>query len=178
MCESYEVDPDGDLLIILAASKEAFALWNDSDDLEALPELLESNCRDEITGSSSTTGERSPQASYASPSPLHLKISSKHLIMASRRFKKMLTGDWAEATMRKYCTRNLKIADTITHLTYRAIQFVAIRISRSKASSSPTPFTAPCRFLFRLGLRMFKDGLFRTLACSKSISIILPRCSS
>jgi hypothetical protein len=81
MCEVYEVDADGDLLIILPPTDEAFAPWNGSDDLEVLPELLESDTGVEVK----------------SPSPLHLKVSSKHLSLASRRFKRMLTGDWKEA---------------------------------------------------------------------------------
>lgn len=94
MCELYEVDPDGDLLIILPFSNEAFAPWNDSDDREALPE------RDpgvEISSPPSTTHEGNLLASYTSPLPLHLKVSSKHLILASRHFRKMLTGNWGEA---------------------------------------------------------------------------------
>ena len=97
MCVLYEVDPDGDLLIILPLNNGAFAHWNDSDEPEALPDSLESGCGVGNIDSSGTAGEGSLVDSCTSPSALHLKVSSKHLIFESRRFKKMLTGSWAEA---------------------------------------------------------------------------------
>ncbi|KAH7333293.1 hypothetical protein BKA65DRAFT_564458 [Rhexocercosporidium sp. MPI-PUGE-AT-0058] len=75
MCEVYEVDPDGDLLIILP-STDPFAPWNDLDDLEVIPKLSENDTEIGIDSS---------------------QISSKHLSLASPRFKKMLTGVWKEA---------------------------------------------------------------------------------
>ena len=45
MCELYEVDPNGDLLIILSSpTDEAFVPWNESDDeLTVSPGLLETD---------------------------------------------------------------------------------------------------------------------------------------
>lgn len=120
MCESYEVDPDGDLLIILPSTEGAFAPWNDPEDLEALPDLLESDPGVGIISSPSTTDEGNLLASYTSPSPLHLKVSSKHLILASRRFKKMLTGNWEEA--------NIIHQDSCRHVTLEGFDPSALKL--------------------------------------------------
>jgi len=52
MCELYEIDPDGDLLIILSPTDEAFALWNDPhDELKVSPGSLEDDSTGKIVRS-------------------------------------------------------------------------------------------------------------------------------
>jgi len=94
----YEVDPDGDLIIILHSSEEQFAPWDDQDDKPTVsPTFLECDATVETGGLQVTTDGASPTSSITLPRSWHFKVSSKHLILASPRFKKMLTGDWKEA---------------------------------------------------------------------------------
>jgi hypothetical protein len=92
MYELYEVDPDGDLLIILPLTNGAFVFWNNLDEPEVLPDSLESDYKVGNIGSSGTIDEKSLIDSGTSLSVLYLKVSSKYLILASYRFKKMLAG--------------------------------------------------------------------------------------
>lgn len=90
MCEVSQVDRDGDLVIILSVTGEPCAPWD--------PDVALSGQRiDSLTVQSETlTGQ-----DHKNPIPAskwRFKISSKHLILASQRFKKLLTGDWSEAT--------------------------------------------------------------------------------
>jgi hypothetical protein len=98
MCELYEVDPDGDLVIILPSTDAAFAPWNDpNDELTVSSDSLENDFTVTIVCSQVTIVDERPSTSDASPPSVHFKVSSKHLSLASRRFKKMLSGDWGEA---------------------------------------------------------------------------------
>ncbi|KFY42445.1 hypothetical protein V494_02402 [Pseudogymnoascus sp. VKM F-4513 (FW-928)] len=98
MCELYEVDPDGDLVIILSSTDAAFAPWNDpNDELTVSSDSLETDFTVNIACSQVTIVDERPSTSDASPPSVHFKVSSKHLSLASRRFKKMLSGDWEEA---------------------------------------------------------------------------------
>lgn len=93
MDELYEVDPDGDLLIVLALppTPVPFAPW---------PNLV-SQPRQDLTKDTQPTGDDadvlSTGPSRSNPA-LRLKVSSKHLSLASGYFKKMLGGGWAEAS--------------------------------------------------------------------------------
>jgi hypothetical protein len=120
MCELYEVDPDGDLLLILPSPEEAFAPWNEPEDVETLPDLPESGPGVGIISSPSATDEGDLPVSYTSPSSFHLKVSSKHLILASHRFKKMLTGNWVEA--------NLVYEDGCRHVTLEGFDPTALKL--------------------------------------------------
>jgi hypothetical protein len=84
---SYQVDSDGDLLIILTIPREPFAPW----------ELVEAPAIEEPGGSDGPTDESTSDGGEHSSGQLQLKVSSKHMMMASPRFRKMLSGDWVEA---------------------------------------------------------------------------------
>ena len=93
---SYEVDSDGDLLIILSIPREPFALW----------EIVEAPGPSLPTGPPAIgnpgvfyvpSDEPTPDGVEHPSRQLQLKVSSKHLMIASPRFKKMLSGDWVEA---------------------------------------------------------------------------------
>lgn len=93
MGETYEVDPDGDLLISLVTSVQNF-VGNDEASTEP-PANSETFDHTETTyrtipiSLDTVNDSTNTQASF--------KVSSKHLTVASRRFHKMLSGDWVEA---------------------------------------------------------------------------------
>jgi hypothetical protein len=98
-----EIDPDGDLLIILTPSTEPFAVWQDDT-------LTEDESMTEDTGSTSfqnlanmaqgceANQSEDDTGSDSEPEKLCLKVSSKHLCFTAPRFKKMMAGTWMEAT--------------------------------------------------------------------------------
>ena len=123
-----EIDPSGDLLIIITPSTEPLAPWpcpNERlaiEDEENGDKLADKDQAMEVEGHGgeeervssvdesmpsdqpSETAEPTPSetedlsaSAEAEESQLSLKVSSKHLCLASRRFGRMLTGDWAEA---------------------------------------------------------------------------------
>lgn len=95
MSESYDVDPDGDLKIVLSLPTHPLAAWEGDQDL--LPNDSNANA-DDIEDIPMAPYEARPLPSTLSQSTeLRLKVSSKHLTLASRRFKKMLGGNWVEA---------------------------------------------------------------------------------
>ncbi|KUI70814.1 hypothetical protein VM1G_06263 [Cytospora mali] len=93
MCKMYEIDPDGDLIIIHHKPKEAFAVWDNKKDSTNSPQ-------DDVQVKKIGESQQEGSDSSGSPSPAlesQFKVSSKHLTLASRRFRKMLSGDWLEA---------------------------------------------------------------------------------
>jgi hypothetical protein len=99
MAELYVLDPDGDLIVTHRALRGPFAPWNRSEG--------PSDIRD---------GEPDP------PPELRFKVSSKHLTLASPRFKKMLAGPYKEAnlpcpevTIEEFDSEALKILLNIIH---------------------------------------------------------------
>lgn len=98
MIKSYDVDANGDLLIILPSTIEEFAPWNDSnDELTTLPDSLENESTVKVVGSHTAIDDAGPSSGNMEPPYLQFKVSSKHLSLASRRFERMLTGNWEEA---------------------------------------------------------------------------------
>ncbi len=93
---SYDVDSDGDLLLILSIPREPFALWEIPEapgpSLPTGPPVVETPGVFDVPMDEST-----PHGVKDISRQLQLKVSSKHLMMASPRFKKMLSGDWVEA---------------------------------------------------------------------------------
>lgn len=87
-----EIDPDGDLLITLTPPTERFALWPDDQ-----PPVATSDDYD-LEDDESATSDDLEDDKPAAPELFQYKVSSKHLSLASPRFKNMLTGTWIEAT--------------------------------------------------------------------------------
>ncbi|KAK3341944.1 hypothetical protein B0T25DRAFT_586023 [Lasiosphaeria hispida] len=79
MAPLYEVDPEADLLLLVPPRTTAFAPW----DAAAAP--LTNG-----TSSSSAAQQQHKSAALASASGLRIKVSSKHLALASRVFKNKL----------------------------------------------------------------------------------------
>jgi hypothetical protein len=116
-----EIDPSGDLLIIVVPPTEPLAVWpfpdgeysddesdTSADDDEEMDESGDSegssNSEDDEMDTDTEEPEAEPlpieteePASAPTPEELRLKVSSKHLCLASRRFQRMLTGQWIEA---------------------------------------------------------------------------------
>lgn len=124
-----EIDPDGDLFLVLSPPVEPLAVWPfetdkiGSYDLNVKDEEGESiqfpnslyarsgspNDENELRGlipepwpdSPKEEGLSTGEIQDCSPPPAaeqsRFKVSSKHLSLASRRFKAMLAGDWSEA---------------------------------------------------------------------------------
>lgn len=95
MSESYDVDPGGDLKIVLSLLAQPFAPCK--CDKELLPKSNDGEEAHHIGNVSSATQDESLPHTPDQPPELVSKVSSKHLTLASRRFKKMLGGDWIEA---------------------------------------------------------------------------------
>lgn len=72
------IDPEGDLLIALQPAAEPFAEW-------------------ETTTSSDPPADLTVPQEFYQQEDTEFLVSSKHLCLASPRFRKMLTGDWLEA---------------------------------------------------------------------------------
>lgn len=95
MSESYEVDPDGDLKIILSIPTNSFAQWKDEGQEPSLDDSSANT--DDVEDVHLTTEGGALGITPSRPIELRLKVSSKHLTLASRRFKVMLSGNWLEA---------------------------------------------------------------------------------
>jgi len=97
MEEMYEVDSDGDLMVILPLppAPVPFTLWRGWDG--ELP--AHTNNGEAMDGEELASNEVAPftKPTIAGPE-LKIKVSSKHLCLASRYFRKMLRGQWMEAT--------------------------------------------------------------------------------
>jgi hypothetical protein len=97
MAELYVVDPDGDVIIIHHARRESFAPW---DHAEGLSDIEDGEPDAKTTETPDATHDDSTLVISPSPPPeMRFKVSSKHLTLASHRFKKMLAGDYTEANL-------------------------------------------------------------------------------
>lgn len=115
MAELYVVDPDGDFIIVHRAVRESFAPWNRAEEPLDIEES-EPNAK-VIEAPSVSYGD---SAIHISPLELRFKVSSKHLCLASYRFRKMLAGDNKETTLHQviiedFDSEALKILLNIIH---------------------------------------------------------------
>lgn len=94
MPETYEVDPDGDLLISLAMPVEDTIV---DDDQHSMDPPANSHRSSQPKATDRTCEEVMGTISNKSHSQISFKVSSKHLTLASRPFNKMLLGGWKEA---------------------------------------------------------------------------------
>lgn len=103
--KTYQVDPDGDLLLILHNPNKPFAVWDEGH--EPPSALIVSQTQEDTWQDRSRSD--SPASMHSSvdqldevtqpPSQIRYQLSSKHLMLASKVFKRMLTGDWKEANV-------------------------------------------------------------------------------
>ena len=97
MAELYIVDPDSDLIIIYCAPRESFTPW---DCTEGLSDIGDSEPDTKTIETPGTLYDDSTLLISLSPLPeLQFKVSLKHLTLASYYFKKILVGDYKEASL-------------------------------------------------------------------------------
>jgi hypothetical protein len=118
MAELYVVDPDGDFIIIHHAPRESFAPWDCSEGRSDIGDGEPNTETIEIPRASDN--ESTISVSPSPPPELRFKVSSKHLTLASQRFKKILTGDYKEANLAQvtigvFDSEALKILLNIIH---------------------------------------------------------------
>jgi hypothetical protein len=118
MAELYVVDPDGDFIIIHHAPRESFAPWDRAEGLSDIGDGEPDAKTIETPGA--PHDESTLRISPSPPPELRFKVSSKHLTLASQRFKKMLTGDYKEANLAQvtidvFDSEALKILLNIIH---------------------------------------------------------------
>lgn len=125
----YEPDPDGDTLLTLDISGAPFAIWPTDEEWTPLPERRKQAPQDHPCpfdfesvdtrgwqGSSNfngtlqftirpatTTSEFKRPPRDRTPSSIQLRLSSRHLILASPYFKAALQGPWKESTASGTC---------------------------------------------------------------------------
>lgn len=92
MVGTYEVDAHGDLILMLTS--ETLAIFNTSAGNEDTSETPSPAKKQRRNTRPAKSGSRAGPPS----SELRVKVSSKHLCLASRYFDTMLSGSWAEAT--------------------------------------------------------------------------------
>ena len=100
---TYEVDPDWDLVLTLRNPNKPFAVWKDDFDRPSALQKQQSNDANEeemptVPPATQTNSAPAP-TDEASPEEIHYRLSSKHLILASDVFRRMLTGFFREATV-------------------------------------------------------------------------------
>jgi hypothetical protein len=91
MSETVELDPEGDLMIVLSAPEDVSEYPRH---VSVANDALQEDCSEAENKASS------PVPSHLSSSGITIlfEVSSKHVSLASRRFRKMLSGEWMEAT--------------------------------------------------------------------------------
>jgi hypothetical protein len=96
----HELDPDGDVVLVLNKQDTDFAVWDEST---ANPSL---SIQGKATAPPIAQENNSQQSALASASmdeppaaelPTSFKVSSRHLILASPYFRRMLKGGWKES---------------------------------------------------------------------------------
>lgn len=119
MANVVEVDPDGDLLIILSlpTTPGPFAPWAGWD--ETISEHAKVGAA--VDGEKTAHNEVVPFTTSTAASPeSRFKVSSKHLCLVSRYFRKMLTGQWMEAIT--------TYPDGCRHITIEVVDAEAFRL--------------------------------------------------
>ncbi|EFW23228.1 hypothetical protein D8B26_006732 [Coccidioides posadasii str. Silveira] len=104
----YEIDPDGDVLLLLRTAKQEDESSEDRESANDEPkaetpnermetEKRETECSGDAKSADEKTKAESPTESVESSDiDIRMRLSSKHLILASRYFQRMLGGDWKE----------------------------------------------------------------------------------
>ncbi|RYP04961.1 hypothetical protein DL764_004122 [Monosporascus ibericus] len=108
----HEIDPDGDIILVLRHPNASFADWDETreDVSEPLPNhsnissIAGSAPPQPVAGPAPEDGPPAPvddgpeadDADHTDPSEIQFRLSSKHLVSASPFFKKALRGPWKE----------------------------------------------------------------------------------
>ena len=106
------------MIIIHRAPRESFAPWDCAEGLSDIGDGEPDTKTIETPGA--PLDDSTPLISQSPPPELQFKVSSKHLTLASLRFKKMLAGDYKEA--------NLVYPDSCRRVTIDAFDSEALKI--------------------------------------------------
>jgi hypothetical protein len=92
----YECDPHGDVILVLRNPDTPFAVWEDvtaPNDDESAP----TDNNPEPTSIESAERSNPSEDGLHEPRLIEMRASSRHLILASSYFNRMLNGDWKES---------------------------------------------------------------------------------
>jgi hypothetical protein len=102
----HELDPDGDVVLVLQHPNEAFAVWDESEHLTppsvpAPPLSEEQRLSPQLaipppSNPPSSADEEVTLSAEPEDGQVRMRVSSSHLALASPYFKWMLRGDWKE----------------------------------------------------------------------------------
>ncbi|KAH7016235.1 uncharacterized protein B0I36DRAFT_337098 [Microdochium trichocladiopsis] len=124
---SIDFDPDGNLILILHNPGAPFAVWPQDGNchlnlqqtaLALCPSPRQSSSTVMSSNDALKPGDADDRRSESSHMPIRplkpiirLRLSSRHLILASPYFQKMLKGDWQESTAQSRPERVVKAED-------------------------------------------------------------------
>ncbi|RYP41939.1 hypothetical protein DL767_000676 [Monosporascus sp. MG133] len=117
----YELDPDGDIILVLRHPNAPFAVWGESgedfskppspvagpepedgpaapvaDDLEAEPANIKTELVADASFEPNVANSETLDADHTKRSEIQFRLSSRHLVLASSFFRKALEGPWKE----------------------------------------------------------------------------------
>ncbi|KAF7557844.1 hypothetical protein G7046_g5963 [Stylonectria norvegica] len=92
----HAIDPDGDTILILRNPNAPFAVWDES--AEPPDALAQAKPPTSTTDTKQATAEPGSPAKSPTPEEVRMRLSSKHLALASEYFARMLKGPWQEAS--------------------------------------------------------------------------------
>lgn len=97
----HTFDPNGDIILILRDLSPAFAVWKESakSPPKKRPRSAIEEVFPELSDKSLLEGKREDhlEEGRSEHSSVEMRVCSRHLVLASSYFKKMLDGDWKEA---------------------------------------------------------------------------------
>lgn len=91
MSKTVELDPEGDLMIVLSTTEA-------SSKYPGHVCLANDPCQEHCSAAEDKISPPISSHPNSLDRTLSFKVSSKHVSLASRRFRKMLSGEWTEAT--------------------------------------------------------------------------------
>ena len=93
----HELDPKGDTILVLRNANAPFAVWDDPKRENVASQAAASETTQIAESSSQDETTTDPPAPQPEPPHIHFRLSSRHLILASRYFEKMMEGPWSES---------------------------------------------------------------------------------
>ncbi|CAM1502773.1 Fc.00g075490.m01.CDS01 [Cosmosporella sp. VM-42] len=100
---THDIDPDGDTILVLQNANAPFAVWDPNDEwpdaLAPKKAGIEETSNDNLEQEASSDAPSSPFLEEQNQPKIRLRVSSRHLALASEYFKKMLSGPWKESNV-------------------------------------------------------------------------------
>jgi hypothetical protein len=89
----YECDPHGDVILLLREPDAPFAVWEDV----VAPKVVEYAPTDNEPDTEPVETSNSKEEGLPERRCMEMRVSSRHLILASSYFNRMLNGEWKES---------------------------------------------------------------------------------